>query len=470
MNKILISLIIILCPVWLWAACTSSSPTTWTCTASSTAAQINTCISGATTGDVINVGAGTNTWGQINITKPVTLVGAGVGNTVIAGSGEILIRIYPSDWSDTTHLYRVSGFSFNLNTTSVGVLIGGDTLSSYKTYTTNTPSLPKVRIDHNRFYNSTDGTIKAIENRCHMSGVVDNNTFDSLGYPIRNDTQGGVASINSMWQYVYPYWALGNQLNIYYEDNTFTNNPYPGESFSVVMDGQYGARYVARYNTITLPTGYDFAPLFDQHGEFGGDMRAGFGTEVYGNLATNGGGDIIASRGPRDISFFNQAATGAGATVRVQQDACPADPYALDMYSHDTYIFRNRNGATGTLFGYAVTRTTSNCLGFGTLPTAGREFFTDSTTPAVGCGTLANLPGTCTVGQGYWATSQSCTNLTGMVGVNPSTPISGTLYKCTATNTWTEWYSPYTYPHPLRGATVIPASFSGTNIIGGQVR
>jgi hypothetical protein len=69
----------------------------------------------------------------------------------------------------------------------------------------------------------------------------------------------------------------------------------------------------------------------------------------------------------------------------------------------------------------------------------------------VGCGTLASRPTTCTTGVGYWATNQSCSSpLTGMVGINPTTPISGTLYKCTAPNTWTAYYTPYTYPHPLR--------------------
>jgi hypothetical protein len=68
----------------------------------------------------------------------------------------------------------------------------------------------------------------------------------------------------------------------------------------------------------------------------------------------------------------------------------------------------------------------------------------------VGCGTLANRPATCTPGVAYWATNQSCTDMTGMVGANPSTPISGTLYKCTATDTWTAYYQPYQYPHPLR--------------------
>ena len=91
-----------------------------------------------------------------------------------------------------------------------------------------------------------------------------------------------------------------------------------------------------------------------------------------------------------------------------------------------------------------------SCNGLTKIPLLGRDVFSDASTPGVSCGKTENLPATCTVGQGYWATTQSCSDLTGMVGVNPATPISGTLYKCTSTNTWTEFYTPYTYPHPLR--------------------
>ncbi len=59
-----------------------------------------------------------------------------------------------------------------------------------------------------------------------------------------------------------------------------------------------------------------------------------------------------------------------------------------------------------------------------------------------GHGTLANRPTTCTTGVAYWAVDQGSWNTSGIAG-------QGQLYKCTATNTWTLAYTPYTYPHPL---------------------
>ena len=66
-----------------------------------------------------------------------------------------------------------------------------------------------------------------------------------------------------------------------------------------------------------------------------------------------------------------------------------------------------------------------------------------------GSGPLASRPATCTAGPGgtygasptgsygvaYWATNANNGN--------------GVLYVCTATNTWTQIYTPYVYPHPL---------------------
>ena len=65
----------------------------------------------------------------------------------------------------------------------------------------------------------------------------------------------------------------------------------------------------------------------------------------------------------------------------------------------------------------------------------------------VGRGTKATMLGlSCTTGVAYWVTDEGEWDST-VSGVD------GQLYQCSAPNTWTLYYTPYTYPHPLRGAS-----------------
>jgi hypothetical protein len=65
----------------------------------------------------------------------------------------------------------------------------------------------------------------------------------------------------------------------------------------------------------------------------------------------------------------------------------------------------------------------------------------------IGQGPLASKPSTCTTngttGAAWWGTDQGSWNTSGNGFGN------GVLYTCSATNTWTAYYTPYTYPHPL---------------------
>jgi hypothetical protein len=73
-------------------------------------------------------------------------------------------------------------------------------------------------------------------------------------------------------------------------------------------------------------------------------------------------------------------------------------------------------------------------------------------TSGTGYGTLANRPTSCTTGVGYYATDQGSWNQSGSNFPGQSFS-QGELFVCTATNTWTLTYTPYTYPHPLTQTT-----------------
>jgi hypothetical protein len=63
-------------------------------------------------------------------------------------------------------------------------------------------------------------------------------------------------------------------------------------------------------------------------------------------------------------------------------------------------------------------------------------------TTGVGSGLLSSRPSTCTPTVAYWATD------------------TNTLYQCAAVNSWTVYYTPFTYPHPLTqaGSTITQLS------------
>jgi hypothetical protein len=82
-------------------------------------------------------------------------------------------------------------------------------------------------------------------------------------------------------------------------------------------------------------------------------------------------------------------------------------------------------------------------------------------TVGVGVGLLADRPKTCTPGVAYWATDQ------GKWDSTHSGP-DGQLYVCTEPNTWSLYYKPYTYPHPLVSGSPAPRSSKGAENLMGE--
>lgn len=87
----------------------------------------------------------------------------------------------------------------------------------------------------------------------------------------------------------------------------------------------------------------------------------------------------------------------------------------------------------------------------------------------VGVGTKAQmLTFNCVVGMGFWVTNEGSWNSSGGTNVT-SYAGQGQLYKCTSTNTWTLYYTPAPYPHPLIGGSLSlsPSTFNfGSSNVG----
>lgn len=411
---------------------------------SSSYAHVAEAVAAANAGDTVSVPAGSSTWAtQLVITKSLYLIGNGVGSTNITSglsAGQYLVTYRPANFL-TDQPFRASGFAFDLHDSSHGIFLDG-------TRNAGTVLQKKCRIDHCKFTGASGHSLsyQAIHNG-GMMGVVDNNTFDNIAYPVRNCW--GPNPSNAWWN----NWSarfLGTADNLYFEDNDFIN-------VEVFMESQYGNRYACRYNNVSTWTAS--YPLLDIHGNQDaahGDMISSFGAEVYGNnIADSSGMRLMDHRGGKLMLFLNNSTTPSW-HIQVRDEYKDADNPTTNpepQYVNDSYYFLNRRNLTGAAPTISLgTQTTNGALTL--VPSANREYFVGTEpfdgTKGVGWGPLSARPVTCTKGVGYWATDQNTANLTGMVGKDPTTPISGTLYRAVDTNTWEAFYTPYTYPHPLR--------------------
>ncbi len=167
-------------------------------------------------------------------------------------------------------------------------------------------------------------------------------------------------------------------------------------------------------------SGQNGYPCLDQIGRGVGDLLQGSFPNVCDASSTDCAKGIYTGRWPNQAlepvyEWLDQwsAVTGWPGSIWSQQNA-QASP------NRDYYLYTlswNGSNFTGTAF---------------------------NGTAGTGSGTLAARPSSCTTGVAYWATDQGNWNQSGSGG-------QGVLYQCSATNTWTTYYTPYTYPHPLVG-------------------
>jgi hypothetical protein len=397
-------------------------------------ANVSAAVTAASRGDTVSVPAGSCTWsGRLNITKGLHIKGAGIGNIVITGG----IDYHPDATAiSNDERFEVEGFTFN-----GGVGIG--------IYNSNQKPITNVVIHHNRLQNNSSKVFDVIGN---IYGVAYLNQLSN------HYTVNFLGNGDSSWNNPFAY---GDAKNFYMEDNIFTDYNNNANGTMWIESGQ-GGRYTLRYNTFNA-SGYTHGiDLWDIHGDQGD--AGGLGGELYGNalINTNGNGGYrwLCHRGGSVLTFYNKNSGTAGLGFDLQENHQCGPQQILN-----TYYWANFEGTT--LLAADVTNDCCDCL------QQNRDWFTQPAsfngTVGVGCGTLTSRPATCTTGVGYWATNQSCTDMTGLIGDITTYPtrqtITGTLYKCTSTNTWTAYYTPYTYPHPLRQETDGPKPPTNLRII-----
>jgi hypothetical protein len=434
-------------------SCVGSSP--WT-VASPSYADVNHCINTcAAKNDTILIPAGNASWdNQLVIGKALKIIGKGSGSTVITST-------YKAPTSNTTDSrtcliyysanpdpapasidFRISGFTFDLGDSSGAVFLRNDSVTPIR----------NLRIDNNIFLNTVG--YRTIYSWGQIWGLIDNNTFNTV-----ESATGIYGSNKTSWGLTFRF---GTNDNMYVEDNIFKNLR------STPHSGGGGGRYAARYNTYVNDQN-GLYPWFDSHGNQGvGGNYSGMGLEIYGNKLTHSyptaGVSMVDQRGGKGIVFSNLVLSTPTVSAQAREEYSDAlnppafGPDGQPQHVSDSYYWNNRKNGS-TLIPFKITQDTVDRSMTPNDPPVlveNREFWQQATTgfdgtTGVGCGTLASRPATCTPGVAFWATDQSCNTVDeANVGANPKTPLSGTLYKCTALNTWTAYFAPYTYPHPLR--------------------
>lgn len=438
--------------------------------ASASRADVATAINSASTGDRVLVPSGTETWSTLialPATKDLDIIGSGIGNTVLTcDDSGICFEIH------LAAAHRISGFT--LLTSSAGgirVVRNGD----------QNPN-KWFRIDHNRIVSDAGWTsieISGGTNGVHPQGLVDNNELFDVAIHANGTTfQLDEADFQHvLWSHQTP---LGdNSQIVYIEDNTFE-----GTSSNINWaDSNYGGRYVFRFNTL-VGKGYQEA-----HSMVGSN-RASQRWEIYKNTRTSGSnafpgmaflrggsGVLWGNRLPSNFTWglvmdnvrseVTVSTCGKCDGLSACDENTPGESGHLCRdqigIANDTVRWDdNPIGAWNQVFQPVYfwdniiepsTQIPIDNQGLDTWLLENRDWYKTDTafdgTKGVGEGTIANRPATCTTGVAYWATDEGEWN-------SRQAGPDGRLYKCTATNTWTLYYTPFTYPHPLQSGAVVP--------------
>ena len=454
---------------------------------------------------------GTSWTNQVTLTVPsssstFSVIGAGSQSTTGGGDATVIIDNYAS--SNPLLVINTAGSSSVLRISGISVEAGSGT-TKYNGIVSIGGASQNVRLDHSHFSSTSSSMVQFIG--C-INGVVDHSIFDGGGVSNAVRAYNAGSCYNDSLGVGDQSWAhstsLGSSNFLFMENNVFNS----GASNDCTDGGRFVSRFNT-FNTTTPaptvqthPTGGGqrergcrawevYKNQFDAVS--GNYINAGFfvssGTGViWGNTAPSssaGGGtgyqNFITGHVMRaNNNTYPQSAPPNGwGYCGTAQTGSPSE---WDQNTSSTgYACLDQVGrGVGQLLVNDFPNMTNNSTGNITWPKQALEpvyEWLDAWTPVpnnpgavwgeyesqaqqnrdyylgtsnsggqisfngtsgVGNGTLAARPSTCTKGVAYWATDQGNWNQSGSGG-------QGELYACTATNTWTLYYSPYTYPHPL---------------------
>lgn len=420
--------------------------------ASCSQSDVQIAINSASSGDTVFVPAGQCTWSSgVTIPNGVTLIGAGIGNTVI--SSDSFIRTNLGDNS------RITGFEF---TNGVARPATGkqNWVIDYCKFSAVTYTLG----------GDSTITISGVDATAPLTGVYHKCTITNIQFNVFGTSVG-----NKDWYTYYPPLGSTNHV-VYFEGCTF--NSYG--NYTTGIDSNYGGAKVIRFSTINdMPMGSHGGRAKVARGTVRHSMyrntwnQAAVTTNYYTWWFRGGSGmffdnkcsgeatnckmliDFERAYEPSKVicnsstgyetvphpqggspNYFCRDGVGAGRDL----GANPAPPkYNYGQESSPLYIWnQTRNGNP---FDIILVN------GAGTFVKENRDYYQDRGSGGVTTGLWANRP-TCNASKkkhGYWATD---------MGGNWNTTsewdgADGALYVCDGLGTWKLHYTPAPYPHPL---------------------
>lgn len=495
--------------------CVAAHAQTTITAASCNEGDVQNAVAKATTdGDTVSIPAGTCTWTKpLNaaLSNSLTIEGAGA-QTPGGGTDQTIIvdDVNHSSGTPDMAFSTTAGKSFRLTGMAFYSDSGNSTVP-YNGLVMITGASKSVRVDHCHFNLTVSGS-KGLYISGWIYGVTDHCLYDTTAGIVTNEMSvndpgwsgsAGLYQGDASWSDS-DNW--GSNKFFFAEDSTFNNG--------FAYDCSLGGRLVFRHNTVSgqlmahgltswrnrgcraeevydntfdyTQNGYGSYLIMIESGAllFWGNTSTNYRAMVYADVPRTNNATYTYSAPPNGWGYCGTGITGASSAWDGNTDSTGypcLDQVGRgkgDMLSGSSFP-NVVNSATGTIawphqaldpvyvwdntynpvpnesldtlwLSYWVkgmTVTQENRDYYLQVPNYNEPNTTFNGTVGIGQGTLSARPSTCTPGVAYWATDANGGN--------------GELYVCTAANTWTAYYTPYTYPYPSDQSASTPKAPSG---------